>query len=200
MHLFDVQYLIQSVGLLGIFAIVFAESGLFFAFFLPGDSLLFTAGFLASQNMLPIFWLILGIAICAVLAGYAGYYFGQWIGPKIFVKEDSLFFRKKYLNEAHAFFEKYGNKAVVLARFIPIIRTFTPILAGVGRMTFANFSFYNIFGGSLWAVGITLIGYYLGHLIPGVQDYLFPIALLIIFISALPGVYEYLLERKKRKR
>ena len=196
LHIFDVKTLIETVGLLGIFIIVFCESGLFFAFFLPGDSLLFTAGFLAYQGILPIRWLVSGIVLAAILAGYAGYWFGRAVGPKIFTKEESFFFRKKYLEETRKFYEKYGPKTVVLARFVPVIRTFSPIMAGVGEMDFRKFSFYNILGAVAWSLIITSAGYFLGRVFPQATDYLFPIALLIIFISILPGVWEWWRNRK----
>ena len=143
-HLFDITYLVQTVGLIGVLTIIFAESGLFFAFFLPGDSLLFTAGFMASQGLLPIHLLIPGTILCAISAGYVGYWFGRVVGNKLFEREDSFFFRKKHLEATKKFFEKYGNKTVVLSRFVPIVRTFAPILAGVGQMNFKHFSFWNI--------------------------------------------------------
>jgi membrane-associated protein len=198
-HLFDVEYLIKTLGLLGIFVVIFAESGLFFAFFLPGDSLLFTAGFLASLGLLPISWLIFGLPICAILAGYVGYYSGIWIGKKIFKREDSVFFQKKYLFMTHHFFEKYGNKAVILSRFVPIVRTFMPILAGVGQMSLIRFSIDNIVGGSLWVVIVTLFGYYLGRFIPNVREYIFSITVIIIFASIVPGVYGVLKNKFKKR-
>ena len=196
LHIFDVKTIIETVGLLGIFVIVFCESGLFFGFFLPGDSLLFTAGFLAYQGLFPIDELLLGVLICAILAGYAGYWFGLRVGPKIFNREDSFFFRQKYLEDTKKFYEKYGNKTVVLARFVPVIRTFSPIFAGVGRMDFRKFSFYNITGAIAWSLIITLLGYFLGHVFPQATSYLFPIALIIIFLSILPGVFEWYKNRK----
>ncbi len=196
LHIFDVKTIIETVGLLGIFVIVFCESGLFFGFFLPGDSLLFTAGFLAYQGLFPIQELLLGVLLCAILAGYVGYWFGLRVGPKIFNREDSFFFRQKYLEETKKFYEKYGNKTVVLARFVPVIRTFSPIFAGVGEMNFRKFSFYNIIGGLAWTFLITLTGYFLGRVFPQATSYLFPIALIIIFLSLLPGVWEWYKNRK----
>jgi membrane-associated protein len=195
-HLFDITYLVNTVGLLGIFAIIFAESGLFFAFFLPGDSLLFTAGFMASQGLFHPAALILGSMICAVSSGYVGYWFGRTAGHKLFERADSLFFRKKHLEDTKLFFEKYGNKTVVLSRFIPIIRTFAPIMAGVGEMNFKHFSFWNIIGGVLWPGVIITCGYYLGRLIPGAEKYFLPIVLVIVIVSVLPGVYEWYKNKK----
>ena len=195
-HTFDIIYLIHTVGLLGIFAIIFAESGLFFAFFLPGDSLLFTAGFMASQGILPFFPLMFGTMICAILAGYTGYYFGRIVGHKLFERADSILFRKKHLEDTKKFFEKYGNKTVVLSRFVPIIRTFGPIFAGIGEMNFRHFSFWNIIGGIIWPGIIITTGFYLGRLIPGAEKYFLPIVLVIVFVSILPGVFEWYKNKK----
>ena len=193
----DITYLINTVGLYGVLAIIFVESGFFFGFFLPGDSLLFTAGFLASQGKLPILFLLLGCMICAIVAGYIGYWFGLAVGHKLFEKSDSLFFRKKHLEDTRRFFEENGNKTVVLSRFVPIIRTFSPIFAGIGEMEFHHFSFWNIIGGILWPGIIITAGFYLGRLVPGAERYFLPIVLLIVIISISPGLYEWW---KKRKR
>ena len=149
-HIFDPMIIIKTLGLIGVLIIVFAESGLFFGFFFPGDSLLFTAGFLASQNYLNISILVFGAFICAVLGDSVGYWFGRKVGPKIFTKEDSIFFHKKHIERAQNFYNKYGNKTIFLARFVPIVRTFAPIVAGVGQMKYKNFLTYNIFGGFVW--------------------------------------------------
>lgn len=190
-NLLDITYLIHTVGLVGILVIIFTESGLFFGFFLPGDSILFTAGFLASQGRLPFYPLIFGCMICAVVAGYVGYWFGRTIGHKLFEKADSLFFRKKHLEDTKLFFEKYGNKTVVLSRFVPVIRTFGPIFAGIGEMEFHHFSLWNIIGGVLWPGLIVTAGFYLGKLVPGAERYFLLIVILIIIISILPGVWEW---------
>lgn len=130
LNILDPMIIIKTVGLIGIFIIIFAESGLFFCFFFPGDSLLFTAGFLASQNYLDISTLVIGCFICAVLGDNVGYWFGKKVGPKIFCKEDSIFFHKKHIERAQNYYEKYGNKTIFLARFVAIVRTFAPIVAG----------------------------------------------------------------------
>jgi len=184
--MFDLITLIKTVGYLGILVIVFAESGLFIGFFLPGDSLVFTAGFLASQGFFNIWYLVLLIFIGAVAGDNFGYSFGKKIGPMIFKKEDSLFFHKENLNRAKIFYERYGGKAVILARFIPGIRTFAPILAGVGKMHYKKFFLFNIVGGLIWGVGLSLIGYFLGSTIPNIDKYIFPIVLAIIVVSVLP--------------
>jgi membrane-associated protein len=197
-HFFDILFLIHTVGLFGILVIIFTESGLFFGFFLPGDSLLFTAGFVSSQGFLSLPVLIAGCMICAISAGYVGYWFGRTAGHKLFEKADSIFFRKKHLEDTKKFFEKYGNKTVVLSRFVPIIRTFAPIFAGIGEMDFHRFSFWNIIGGVLWPGTIILAGFYLGRLIPGIERYLLPIVLLIIIVSMSPGLVEWLKNKKKK--
>ena len=142
--LIDPTLIIKTVGLVGIFLIIFAESGLFFGFFLPGDSLLFTAGFFASQGFVSISWLIPTLFIAAILGYQVGYAFGKRVGPALFTKERSLFFNKKYPEQAKVFYEKYGSRAIIFARFIPIVRTFAPILAGVGDMEYRTFLFYNL--------------------------------------------------------
>lgn len=187
MH-FDLTELIKTIGLLGVFGIVFAESGLLIGFFLPGDSLLFTAGFLASQGFINIWLLSLGSFIAAVVGDSVGYAFGHKIGKRLFQRENSLLFHKDNLLKAEAFYEKHGGKTIILARFMPIIRTFAPIVAGMGNMRYHSFLSYNIIGGFLWAIGLNLGGYILGNTIPNVDRYLLPIILLIIIISILPSV------------
>ncbi|MBI5220403.1 MAG: VTT domain-containing protein [Candidatus Liptonbacteria bacterium] len=188
----DLVWLVQAVGYLGVWFMVFAESGLFIGFFLPGDSLLFTAGFLASQGYLNIAILAAGSFVAAVLGDSVGYAFGRRVGPAIFRKEDSLLFHKDHLNRAHDFYEKHGGMTIILARFMPIVRTFAPILAGVGRMNYPRFLAYNLLGGLLWGVGVATVGYGLGSAIPNIDRYLLPIVLGIIFLSILPTVLHIL--------
>lgn len=180
--------LIQTVGYLGLWVIIFAESGLFLGFFFPGDSLIFTAGFLASQNLLNIWWLIPILLTGAVLGDNFGYTFGKKVGPAIFKKEDGLFFHRENLTKASRYYEKYGAKTLVLARFMPIVRTFAPILAGVGQMEYKKFFAYNLLGGALWTISLPLLGYYLGRIIPNIDKYLLPIILGIIILSFLPSI------------
>ncbi|HEY9881105.1 MAG TPA: VTT domain-containing protein [Leptolyngbyaceae cyanobacterium] len=175
--------LIKSFGYLGVWGIVFAESGLLIGFFLPGDSLLFTAGFLASQNLFNIWLLVIGAFICAVLGDSVGYVTGHRFGRRLFTKEDSWLFHKDHLVKAERFYEKYGSKTIVLARFLPIIRTFAPIVAGIGSMQYRLFLSFNLLGGLLWTGGITLLGYFLGSVIPNVDHYLLPIIVLIVVLS-----------------
>ncbi|MBF8280667.1 MAG: hypothetical protein HW383_440 [Candidatus Magasanikbacteria bacterium] len=190
--MFDLVNLIKTVGYLGIFGIVFAESGLLIGFFLPGDSLLFTAGFLASQNVLNIWVTVIGAFICAVAGDSVGYSIGRRLGPALFKREDSLFFHKDHLARAQKFYERHGGKTIILARFMPIVRTFAPVIAGVGRMRYAAFLTYNVIGGGLWAIGITLLGYFLGSVVPGIDKYLAPIIILIILLSIAPSVIHIL--------
>ena len=198
--MFDLVSLIKTVGYLGLFGIVFAESGLLLGFFLPGDSLLFTAGFLASQDFLNIWLLIPVVFIGAVLGDNVGYAFGYKVGPMIFTKEESIFFHKDHLERARIFYEKHGPKTLVLARFMPGIRTFVPILAGVGKMHYSTFMIYNLVGGLLWGIGMPLLGYLLGNTVPNIDRYLLPIILLIIFLSVLPSLYHIWRNKEERQR
>lgn len=204
----DYAGLILSLGILAyivIFGIIFAESGLLIGFFLPGDSLLFTAGFLASQkiagtsqNYLSIWILMIITFIGAVTGDSVGYSFGHRIGRRIFNKPDSKLFKKENLEKAEKFYEKHGAKTIILARFVPIVRTFAPIVAGVGKMNYKTFISFNVIGGFLWAVIIPLAGYYLGRLIPNVDKYLLPIIALIIVVSAIPAAMEFIKDRRKK--
>jgi membrane-associated protein len=195
----SLEQFITAVGVIGVFAVVFAESGLLIGFFLPGDSLLFTAGLLVSQGVLdvPIAVLAGGCFIAAVTGDQVGYAFGRRVGPRLFNRPDSRFFRQEYVERAAAYFERYGSRTIVLARFIPIVRTFAPVLAGVGRMHYRTFVTYNVVGGLLWGVGVTLLGYQLGRQFPWIEEYLLPLVLLIIVVSAIPPVLE-LLKRRSR--
>jgi len=199
MELFDLESLIKTIGYFGIFGIVFAESGLLIGFFLPGDSLLFTAGFLASQGFLSITLLVVGTFIAAVSGDSVGYAFGKKVGPAIFRKDNSLFFNKKYILQAQEFYARHGGKTIILARFVPIVRTFAPILAGVGQMQYRKFFFYNIIGGFLWSAGLTYLGFYLGSVIPNVDKYLLPIVAVIILISISPGLIHIIRDRQARQ-
>jgi membrane-associated protein len=196
--MFDLVSLIEGAGYLGLFGIIFAESGLFFGFFLPGDSLLFTAGFLASQDFLNIYILVPLLFIAAVLGDNIGYAFGSRIGPRIFTKEESVFFKKGYLIKAGEYFNKYGGKTIILARFVPVVRTFAPILAGVAKMNYKQFFIFNVLGGFLWAVGLTILGYFLGSVIPNIDRYIVPIVLAIVLISLVPAISHILLDQKSR--
>lgn len=196
----DPRDLLVTFGTIGLFLIVFAESGLFFGFFLPGDSLLFTAGLFAAQGTLNLPLILVGCFIAAVAGDQVGYVFGQRVGPALFKRPDSRLFKQEYVERARAFFEKHGPKTIVLARFVPIVRTFAPILAGVGRMQYRTFVSYNLIGGFLWAVGVTLLGYWLGNLIPDIDAYLLPIIALIIALSFIPIGLEWLKRRRESAR
>ena len=182
--------------LLVIGAIVFAESGLLVGFFLPGDSLLFAAGLVVGLEDQPHILLLLAVAFgAAVLGDQTGYQIGQRTGPLLFTREESRFFKRSNVVKAHEFFERHGPKAVVLARFVPIVRTFTPVLAGVSGMKYRTFVTFNVLGGALWAIGVTLIGWGLGSRFPWLEEYLTPIALGIVVLSVAPMVYELLKHR-----
>jgi membrane-associated protein len=173
---------------LTLFLIVFAESGLFVGFFLPGDTLLFAAGFLASENLLNLPLLLILFFIAAVTGDTVGYKFGRKYGRKLFNKPDSRFFHQDNLQKAEAFYEKHGKSTIILARFIPVIRTFAPIVAGIGNMDYKTFLSYNIVGGFLWTVGVTLAGYFLGQIIPDIDKILLPVILGVIVISILSSL------------
>jgi len=188
--MFDLVLLIKTVGYLGLFGIIFAESGLLIGFFLPGDSLLFTAGLLAAKGFLNIWVLMTLTFIAAILGDSTGYYFGKKTGHKVFNKEDSIFFHKDHIKKAQQFFDKHGPKTIILARFVPIVRTFAPVMAGVGKMDYRKFVIYNIVGGFLWSVGVSSLGYFLGNFIPEIDRYLLPIIFAIIIISVLPNIFQ----------
>lgn len=187
---FDITTLIETIGYAGIAAIVFAESGLFFGFFLPGDSLLFTAGFLASSGFFNLTLLTLIASASAIVGDSVGYWFGKKIGPVIFTRPNSFLFSHKRVEDAHTFFTRHGKKSIILARFIPAVRTFTPILAGVGKMPYRTFFTYNIVGGILWGTGMPILGYFLGKVVPHPDQYILPVVLLIIVASLIPIIRE----------
>jgi membrane-associated protein len=201
----EAEHLIEAFGLVGVWAIVFAESGLFFGFFLPGDALLFTAGFLASSPSsfpeslhLPLLPLIIGIWIAAIVGDQVGYLFGQRVGPALFSRPDSRFFKQANVDKAHEFFERHGPRAIVLARFVPIVRTFTPIVAGVSQMEYRTFVRWNVIGGTLWAWGVTLLGYFLGQ-VDAIEQNLELAILTVVAISCAPIAYELLKARRERR-
>ena len=188
--------LIVWAGYAGVTIIVFCETGLLAGFFLPGDSLLVTAGLVASQGKLDI-WALTGLLMTAAVVGDSvGYAIGHFVGPRIFNKEDSFFFRKEHLKRTHDFFEKYGGKTIILARFVPIIRTFAPTVAGVGRMSYRRFISYNIVGGVLWVAGMLSIGYFLGRSVPDIEKHLHVVVAIVIVVSFLPLLNE--LRRNKK--
>ncbi|MFI8437155.1 DedA family protein [Streptomyces sp. NPDC079020] len=197
----DPDYLLNTFGLPGLLLIVFAESGLLIGFFLPGDSLLFTTGLLVTTGDLkyPLWLVCTLVALAAIIGDQVGYLFGRKVGPSLFKRPDSRLFKQENVEKAHDFFEKYGPKSLVLARFVPIVRTFTPIIAGVSRMNYRSFITYNIIGGILWGVGVTLLGAMLGK-IDFVHAHIELILILIVLISVVPIVIEFLRARSKSKK
>ena len=199
----DLKTLIQTFGYPLVWLIVFAESGLLIGVLLPGDSLLFVAGFICSLPMsgLNIWTMVFGCFAAAVLGDSLGYYTGKKWGRKLFDKPDSKFFKKKHLVAAEDFFEEKGNFAIIIARFMPFVRTFAPIMAGIAAMRYKTFITYNVVGGLFWAVGLTLLGYFIGNSIPEEQidHYLIPITLLIMVISLSPSIAHFIHARRKQK-
>lgn len=196
------EVIIKTGGLFLILLIIFAENGVFFGFFLPGDTLLFTTGLLASTGKfdVPITTLLLTISIAAYLGSMFGYYFGKKTSSKLFSKDDSLFFKKKYMFAAEAFFIRYGAVALIMARFLPIIRTFAPIFAGIIRYPYGKFFIYTIIGGTLWVISLVGGGYLLGQIFPKSKDYLEYIIVGIVIVTWIPVVITYVKERNKVKQ
>ena len=197
---FDLIAVIKAAGYVGLFAIIFAETGLFLGFFLPGDSLIFVAGFLASQGFFGPVTLAVILFVAAFTGNMVGYEFGRRVGPKLFSREDSLLFRKDHVTKTKKFYDKYGGKTVMIARFVPIVRTFAPILAGVAEMKYAVFFAYNIAGAALWTIGLVILGYVLGTRVPNIDKYLLPIVLVIVVVSVLPGVWHLYRDRQEMIR
>ncbi len=198
----DPVTLIKTIGLLGISLMIFAESGLFFGFFLPGDTLLFSAGIFASLGYFPISILI-GVCIVAAIVGdNVGYWTGITMGRSLFERDTSFFFNKNRIYDAERFYKKHGSITIIAARFIPVIRTFAPIVAGVAKMRYKTFFLYNVVGGILWATLVPLMGYYLGSVLPNPDKLLFPILIFVLFISFLPvGIHalrQYIFGRKSK--
>ena len=195
----DPTTIIETVGLIGIVLIIFSETGLFFGFFFPGDSLLFTAGILASQGIFNIYILIILCILAAILGDSVGYWSGKKYGRKLFERDAGFFFKKKRITDAEKFYEKYGKYTIIVARFVPIIRTFAPVVAGIGKMHYKTFISYNIIGGIVWVSGVTVLGYIFGGMITNPDKYIIPIALLIIFISFIPIIFKIVKEKFYKK-
>ncbi len=193
------EEIIQTGGLVAILLIVYIENGLFFGFFLPGDYLLFLTGvFVSSQHLeQPILLVLAGVFTAAVLGAYTGYISGRYFGDKIRNKKDSLFFKQKYLARTARYFEKYGNRTLIIARFLPIVRTFAPILAGLVRMNFLQFSIYNMVGGAIWALTLVGGGYLLGNRFPFIIDYVHYIIMFFLAITTFTVIKGYLNARKE---
>lgn len=202
--MFDIAHWVQGYGAVTTYLIltgvIFAETGLFIGFFLPGDTLLFPAGLLASQGYLDIFWVCGLTFVAAVVGNCVGYFFGKHVGPRIFKKEDSIFFHKDHILRARSFYNKHGGKTIILSRFLPILRTFAPIVAGVSGMNFGLFTIYTIIGAIFWTIGVSLAGFYFGKYIPNIDTYIVPIILLAIAVPLLSSIYELVKSPDRRSR
>ena len=199
----DPDHLLSSFGLLGLLIIVFAECGLLIGFFLPGDTLLFSAGLLTATGTLdlPLWVLLVLVPVAAVAGNLVGYWIGYKAGPAVFNKPDSRIFRQEYVDRSHDFFEKYGARTIVLARFVPIVRTFATVMAGASRMRFSTYAIYSLIGGILWGTGVTALGYYLGQIEfvrNTVEPLIEPIIVGIVLLSLVPAAVELLRSRRRR--
>ena len=193
----DVRAIIAWGGYVGLTAIIFAETGLLVGFFLPGDSLLVTAGLLAATTGVFNVWLLgLLLTVASILGNTVGYAIGRAAGPRLFSREDSLLFNKKHLYRAHEFYERHGGKTVIIARFMPIVRTFVPVVAGMGQMGYRRYTLFNVVGGLGWIWSMLFIGYFLGRYIPGVDQHIETVILLVIFLSLLPGIIGWMKARR----
>jgi membrane-associated protein len=188
----NVKELVLWAGYIGMPIIVFAETGLLIGFFLPGDSMLVTAGLFASQGLFNIVWLNIVLIVAAISGDAVGYYIGKTGGHALYMRENSRFFKKEHLIKTREFYEKYGGITIILARFMPFARTFAPVVAGIAEMSYSRFASFNIIGGTAWVLSMTLIGYFLGSMFPGIEKHIELVILIIIFISVLPGIIKYL--------
>ena len=198
--LYSIPDLIALGGYFILFLIVFTETGLMIGFFFPGDSLLVTAGLFAAKGDLNIYLLITLLSVAAISGDSLGYFIGSKAGKALFHKEDSRFFKKKYLLAANDFYEKHGSRTIVIARFVPIIRTFAPVVAGVAKMKYKRFLYYNVFGGLLWVSSMSLLGFFLGKSIPRIEEKIHIVVLVIIILSFIPVLVEYFKVRKKEQK
>ena len=194
----DVRGLVQTGGYIALAIIVFTETGLMIGFFLPGDSLLVTAGLFAAKGDLNIVVLNLLLMFCAITGDATGYYIGKKLGPALFRKEDSLLFKKKHLIATHEFYERHGGKTIIIARFVPIIRTFAPVVAGMANMSYRRFAMFNIIGGIGWVFSMTMIGYLLIKAFPDAEKHIHIIIIVVIFLSFVPGIVEFLRARMRK--
>jgi membrane-associated protein len=199
-RIYDVEALVRIGGLMALIAIVFVETGLFVGFFLPGDSLLVTAGLFSARGDLGLWSILLFVSLAAIAGDTVGYTIGARTGPKIFTREDSLLFHKKHLITTKEFYDRYGGVTIIIARFMPIVRTFAPLVAGVGGMEYRRFVFYNIAGGVGWVVSMTSLGYFLGKTVPGIDRHIDVVIAVVIFLSLLPGIIKLARERWKVRR
>jgi membrane-associated protein len=198
-QIYDVEGIIRWGGLTMLIVIVFAETGLMFGFFLPGDSLLVTAGVFAAAQILDVGVLLLTLSVAAVLGDQVGYFIGHRTGRALFKREDSLFFHRRHLLRAEEFYRRHGGKTIVLARFMPIIRTFAPVVAGMGSMNYQRFVIYNVAGGIGWVFSMVLLGYFLGRAVPNIDKNIHVVIVVVIFLSLLPGLLEYLRARRESR-
>ncbi|MBI3939232.1 MAG: VTT domain-containing protein [Acidobacteria bacterium] len=197
-RLSDLEALIRWGGYSALLGIVFCETGIMLGFFLPGDSLLVTAGLFAAKGDLNIVWLNVGLTLAAIIGDSVGYWIGHKGGRKLYARPDSRFFRRKHLLAAKSFYDKHGGKTIVLARFMPIVRTFAPVVAGVAEMHYPRFVIYNVTGGAAWVFSMTMLGFLLGKAIPGVDRYIYLVIAVVILLSLLPGFVHYWKEHKRR--
>lgn len=195
-RVYDVEALVRVGGLTALIVIVFVETGLLIGFFLPGDSLLVTAGLFAAAGHLDLWSLFLFISLAAIIGDSVGYAIGAHTGPRIFSRENSLFFHKKHLTTTKEFYDRYGGMTIILARFMPILRTFAPLVAGVGNMQYGRFVLYNVMGGIGWVVSMTSIGYVLGRIIPDIDRYIQTVIVLVIVLSLIPGIVTFARSRR----
>lgn len=188
---YNVPALIRAGGMMGLVLIVFAETGLMVGFFLPGDSLLMTAGLFAARGDLDIVWLNLALIAAAIAGDATGYWIGHKAGMALYTRPDSFFFRRQHLIKTHEFYERHGGKTIVIARFMPIVRTFAPVVAGAAEMTYRRFAFYNVMGGIGWVTSMTLVGYFLGRTVPDIDKHIHILVAVVIFLSLLPGIISF---------
>jgi len=198
-RIYDVESLVRVGGLAALTAIVFTETGLFVGFFLPGDSLLVTAGIFAATGDLDLWTLNVVLSLAAIFGDTVGYGIGFKSGPMIFTRENSLFFNRKHLVTAKEFYDQYGGFTIFIARFIPILRTFAPVVAGVGKMKYRRFIAYNVFGGIFWVMSMTFVGYFLGRMVPNIQEQIHIVIAVVIFLSLLPGIAKLAREKWKTR-
>lgn len=193
---FDLTTWVAALGYFGLLLVVLIETGFFFGFFLPGDSLMFTAGLLASKSVFNI-WILVPMLVIAAIIGYTiGYWFGDKLGHWLLKRRDTLFFKKRYIHQAHAFYEKHGGIALVIGRLVPVVRTFVPIVAGMATMEYRHYFLFNVLGAFVWGGCITTLGYFLGSVIPDAGHYILPLVLVIVVLSVLPGVIHFLRNRR----
>ncbi|MFZ1483858.1 MAG: VTT domain-containing protein [Candidatus Saccharimonadales bacterium] len=196
----DFTELIQTGGLLVLALIIFAESGMMVGFFFPGDTLLFSAGILAAAGQLPLGWTLVVIAVAAIAGDNVGYHIGKKLGPRLFKKEDGIIFRHDFIMKTEAFYEKYGTKTMLVAHFIPVVRSFAPVTAGAGKMNYKQFFIYDAIGVIAWTLSIVLLGYFVGSRIPGIEHYIEPVLLAIIAATLIPTLYHAFKDPKIRAK